>query len=358
MAHQDDTPTNYVKKSSTVTPSCAIIEKTMESPTAAFLLISRSDGVRNVPLQGENTWKLGRGSQCSIVLEDDLVSRNHAMIQRTDSLEYILIDMGSRNGSFVNERRLSTPVQLRDGDHVTLGNAQMVFHNPQETGQGAAMPQEDDQATVCHFKQCLVSVLVIDIRGFTVLSQQIDDAILCQVTGTWFAEADRIMQRHGSSAEKYIGDAVMSVWMHRVKGQEHLEILQILRAVDEFAKVTASLSVRFGLSQSLQIGAGLNTGLATVGNTGTNRVTDYTAIGECVNTAFRLESATKGLQTDICLGKTTSDFLRFWQRAAAYLQEHEVELKGYDTPVVTCPATFELLTRFLESLDSAEKVVT
>ena len=327
----------------------------MESTaTTAYLSISRSSGIAHVPLLGENSWKLGRGSQCAIVLEDDLVSRNHAMIQRTDSSEYILIDMGSRNGSFINERRLSTPSKLRNGDRVTLGNAQMVFYNPQEISMGGAQVDGDDQATVCHFMQCLVSILVIDIRGFTVLSQQVDDSVLCQVTGTWFAEADRIMQRHGSSAEKYIGDAVMAVWLHRVKGQEHLEILEILRALGEFADVTASLSGRFGLPESLRIGAGLNTGSATVGNTGTNRVTDYTATGECVNTAFRLESATKGLQTDLSLGKTTSDFLRCWPRAAAYLKEHEVELKGYDTPVMTCPATFESLKRFLESLDSDE----
>src|ERR1700680_95045 len=124
----------------------------MESTaTTAYLLISRSDGVANVPLLGENSWKLGRGSQCAIVLEDDLVSRNHAMIQRTDSTEYILIDMGSRNGSFLNERGLSTPVSLRDGDRLTLGNAQMVFYNPQETGQEATLPQGDERATVCHF---------------------------------------------------------------------------------------------------------------------------------------------------------------------------------------------------------------
>src|SRR5215813_8309352 len=108
----------------------------MESAAnSAYLLINQSDGVINVPLFGENSWKLGRGSQCSIVLEDDMVSRNHAMIQRMDTTEYILIDMGSRNGSFVNERRLSTPLRLRDGDRVTLGNAHMVFHNPLETGQ-------------------------------------------------------------------------------------------------------------------------------------------------------------------------------------------------------------------------------
>src|SRR5580692_9509173 len=98
------------------------------------------------------------------------------MIQRTDYTHYILIDMGSRNGSFVNERRLSTPVTLGDGDQVRLGNAQMVFYNPQETTASAALPQGDNRATVCHFRQCLLSVLVIDIRGFTVLSQQLEDA--------------------------------------------------------------------------------------------------------------------------------------------------------------------------------------
>jgi adenylate cyclase len=95
------------------------------------------------------------------------------MIQQMDSGEYILIDMGSRNGSFVNERRLSTPATLRNGDRLTLGNAQMVFYNPQEVSQGCTVLDGDEQATVCHFMQCLVSILVIDIREFTVLSQQL-----------------------------------------------------------------------------------------------------------------------------------------------------------------------------------------
>ena len=68
--------------------------------------------------------------------------------------------------------------------------------------------------------------------------------------------------------------------------------------------------------------------------------------------AFRLESATKSLETDFCLGKTTSDFLRFWPRADAYLQEKDVELKGYKSSVRSCPATFEGLKRFLGSLDT------
>jgi adenylate cyclase len=330
------------------------------SLTAPYLLISRSGGDRTVPLLNGNSWKLGRGSQSAIVLEDDLVSRTHAMIQKMDTPEYFLIDMGSRNGSFVNERRVSTPVALRDGDRLTLGNAQMVFYNPLENGTAAGAPQptNDDGATVCQFMQCLVSVLVIDIRGFSILAQHIDDAVLCQLTGSWFGEADRVMRSHGSEVQKYIGDAVMAVWLHRAKGQEHLEILEILRALDEFVDVTAGLGPRFGIEGGLLVGAGLNTGKAIIGNTGTNQVTDYTAMGECVNAAFRLQTATKGLRTDLCLGKATSDFLRFWPRAAGYLQETDVKLKGYDAPVQTCPATFADLKNFLDSLTGAETVIS
>ena len=144
--------------------------------------------------------------------------------------------------------------------------------------------------------------------------------------------------------------------MHNTKGNEHVEILNILQALSEFADFTATLAPRFGLSEPLRIGAGLNTGPATVGNIGTNEITDYTARGECVNAAFRLESATKNLQTDFCLGKTTSDFLRFWRRADAYLKEVEVELKGYKDSVRTCPASFEHLKGFLDRLEKPESV--
>src|SRR4051812_42189647 len=117
----------------------------MESTTSApYLLLSGVDGDRSVPLLGATSWKLGRGSQSSIVLVDDLVSRTHAMIQRMDNGEYFLIDMGSRNGSFVNERRVSIPIALRDGDRLTLGNAQLVFYNPLELAAADAQPPLDD----------------------------------------------------------------------------------------------------------------------------------------------------------------------------------------------------------------------
>jgi len=60
----------------------------------------------------------------------------------------------------------------------------------------------------------LVSVLVVDVSGYTKLAQTIDHALLCQLIGSWFREAEHIMEGHGAWELKYIGDAVMAVWLH------------------------------------------------------------------------------------------------------------------------------------------------
>jgi adenylate cyclase len=331
------------------------LNPSVQTPAGPQLTIEGPDGIEQIALAEQICWRMGRGIESAIVLKDELVSRNHAMIQRMDSGEFYLIDMGSRNGSFVNDRRVSTPICLRDGDRLKIGHADIVFRNPLALAPAAPQPQNDCDATICHLRVCTVSVLVIDIRGFTELSQQVDNAVLCQLMGSWFGEADRIMRSHGSATEKYIGDAVMAVWVHNKKGEEHAEILDIVRALSDFVAATETLGARFGIPGGLQIKAGLNTGSATVCNTGTSEVTDYTARGECVNAAFRLESATKTLGSDLCLGKLTSDFLRTWPAAAAYLKETQVELKGYAASVRTCPASFGDLKEFLESLDMIER---
>ena len=96
---------------------------------APFLKFEDGDG-REIPLISGNVWKIGRTEENAIVLPDDMVSRNHAMIQQLEGGEFYLIDMGSRNGSFVNGRRLTAPVALRDGDRLSFGEARLCFRNP------------------------------------------------------------------------------------------------------------------------------------------------------------------------------------------------------------------------------------
>ena len=316
---------------------------------APFLKFEDGDE-REIPLNSGNVWKIGRTEQHAVVLPDDMVSRNHAMIQHEGG-EFYLIDMGSRNGSFVNGRRLTAPVALRDGDRLVFGEARLCFHNPAQVAASAAArgsPEVLERGqTVALFKQANISVLVADIRGFTVLAQKIDPGVLSRLVSTWFAEADRIMRHYGGTAEKHIGDAVMAIWTHGHQGEEHADVLRILWAVAEIAQMTGRLHESLDLAEPVRIGAGVNTGLAAMGNTGGGGASDFTAIGDSVNVAFRLESATKELGTDLVLGATTFDYLRRWPSAVTHFRASDVSLKGYDTPVKTWHISFAGLSEFL-----------
>src|SRR5947209_5776758 len=98
-----------------------------QSLSPAFLLLPAPQGEQKVPLSIGNTWSIGRSEQSTVLIADERVSRHHAMIQRVETGEYYLIDMGSRNGSYVNRHRVSTPVILNDGDNIALGEYQLRF---------------------------------------------------------------------------------------------------------------------------------------------------------------------------------------------------------------------------------------
>jgi adenylate cyclase len=98
----------------------------------------------------------------------------------------------------------------------------------------------------------------------------------------------------------------------------------------------------------LRVGAGINTGYAMVGNSGSNDRSDYTALGDTVNAAFRLESCTKQLGKDIAVGETTYKYLAKLGADKAF-EQHVVDLKGYDTPTVTYSSNYADLNTFLRS---------
>jgi adenylate cyclase len=93
------------------------------------------------------------------------------------------------------------------------------------------------------------------------------------------------------------------------------------------------------LPSPLRLGAGVNTGLAILGGT------DFTALGDTVNAAFRLESATKGIGLSVALGERTHDELSLRMRSAFARQE--VELKGYDGASIAWAISFEALHEML-----------
>jgi adenylate cyclase len=195
----------------------------------------------------------------------------------------------------------------------------------------------------------LISVLVVDIRDFTGLTRQLDEKILSEVIGTWFRRAGEIIREHGSWVDKYIGDAVMAVWIHGPQGVSNEEMLRIFSALSALHKMTSELYDQYPLPFPLRIGAGINTGFAMVGNTGSGDRPDYTALGDTVNAAFRLESATKEIRLDVALGETTYKHVPRSPARPAPFQEHTVHLKGYDVPTLTHACSFADLNQFLQT---------
>lgn len=320
--------------------------------SAPHLVLRTESGDRYLPLVGSNCWTIGRSDDNNFVLPDRWISRNHAMLQCMETGEFYLIDLGSRNGSFVNGRRVSVPVTLQNADHLTFGQTELEFYCPSTdhlVDSSMGIDSKEFTATATLHVRRLISVLVVDIRDFTGLTRQLDEKILSEVIGTWFRHAGEIIREYGSWVDKYIGDAVMAVWIHGTQGVNNDEMLRIFRALSALHKMTNDLYDQYPLPFPLRIGAGVNTGFAMVGNTGSGDRPDYTALGDTVNAAFRLESATKQIGLDVALGETTYNHLPMLTATEALFKEHTVHLKGYDVPTVTHACSFGDLDRFLAS---------
>jgi adenylate cyclase len=319
------------------------------------LVLHGPQGDRRIPLANANAWKLGRDRENDIPLADKCASRSHAMVQIIGQGAYYLIDLGSRNGSFINGRRVTIPVSLKNGDKITIGETNLEFFCPETstTPSEDAIAQGQNTDTVMLHSRRLITVVVIDIRNFTKLTQQLDEHILSEVIGTWFRKAGEIINHYGSWVDKYIGDAVMAVWIHTTSpGTDQVptkEMLKAFQALHALFEMSDRLNGDFDLPFTLRVGAGMNTGYAMVGQMGTSERPDYTALGDTVNAAFRLESATKELGLDVALGEKTYAHTPY---AAVLLpfKQQTVSLKGYDNPTLTYAGTFAELKIFLEKI--------
>jgi adenylate cyclase len=296
---------------------------------------------RRFALETGQSWAIGRGDGCPVLLDSRSVSRLHALIQRRDAGDFQLVDLGSRNGSFVNSRRVTIPIGLDDEDRLVFGDQELLFRNLVKAPSGAALREFDlrnDPTTTLHSNQ-LATILVVDIRDYTRLARTVSEALLSQTIGTWFLRAGSILQHHGTWAQKYIGDAVMAVWIHDDLSRVKRDLRSAMRAAVEIASATAEISRTLPLPEPLRIGAGLNTGHAILGGA------EYTALGEAVNAAFRLEAATKSLGVGVLVGDPAFHELQLM--GTNPFARCEVALKGYEAPSTAWAVSFDDLRHFL-----------
>jgi adenylate cyclase len=322
----------------------------MSDVPPAYLEVQIDGQVRQFPVEGDRILRIGRSETNNVVLNDDGVSRSHAMLQGSEQGLFYITDCGSRNGTFVNDARATAPVILRPGDQIQIGSYQFTFHQESAAELPTARRFDSEPATNVLFAPSLITVLVVDIRDFTGLARRLEASKLSEVTGTLFRLGGRELQERGAWGQKYIGDAVMAVWRHKKLAPESHELASIFEGLSRLYEIASGMQKQFSLPEPIRIGAGINSGGAMVGNVGSIANSDYTALGDVVNKAFRLESATKDLAFDLALGQETYEFLADSIDAAALFQKCSVKLKGYDEPATAFGARLSTLPAVIEAL--------
>ncbi|MEW6428021.1 MAG: adenylate/guanylate cyclase domain-containing protein [Thermodesulfobacteriota bacterium] len=170
-----------------------------------------------------------------------------------------------------------------------------------------------------------ITVFFSDIRDFTTLSEQMTPQQLGRFMNEYLTAMSGIVLAHGGTVDKFIGDAVMALW--GAPADDELDAVHAVRAalaMEAELNRLRPLWLAAGYPE-IHIGAGINSGPAYVGNFGSQQRFDYTAIGDHVNLASRLEGANKTYGTTVIVSEFTRELLggNFFLR-----QLDQVRMKG------------------------------
>lgn len=135
-----------------------------------------------------------------------------------------------------------------------------------------------------------IAVLFVDIRGFTTLSESLQPEQVVDILNDYLELTTRCIFRHGGTLDKFVGDATMAVFNSPFDTEDYIykAILTAWDIVEGGKKIEKDFIERYG--KKVGFGVGVNCGPAVVGNIGCDFRMDYTAIGDTVNTAARLEA--------------------------------------------------------------------
>lgn len=186
-----------------------------------------------------------------------------------------------------------------------------------------------------------IAVLFVDIRGFTSMSENMEPQEVVSILNRYLSMASDCITANEGTLDKFIGDAAMAFWGAPVPQEDsvYLAAKAAVAIVEGSKKISDDLKEELGMD--LNVGVGIHYGPAVVGNMGSVQRMDYTAIGDTVNTASRLESnAPKGT---IYISRIVADKLE--GRATFTSLGDSVKLKGKSEG-------FEVLT--LDSLEEAQ----
>lgn len=158
-------------------------------------------------------------------------------------------------------------------------------------------------------KKTNVTVLFADIRGFTSMSEKMTAEEVSVILNEYFSEIEPIITKYNGVINKFIGDAVMAIFGEPIQDINHPQ--NAVKCACAMLKKVDELQEKWLLEgkPKIEIGVGINTGEAFVGNIGSEKRLEYTVIGDMVNLASRIESYNKVYKTNMLISSSTYTYV-------------------------------------------------
>ena len=169
-----------------------------------------------------------------------------------------------------------------------------------------------------------IAVLFVDVRGFTTMSERLSPEEVVFILNQYLSMTSACVERHQGTLDKFIGDATMAFWGAPIKDDEAIyhaacTALDIVKGAEELSE-----KLKKEINEEIHVGVGVHYGPAVVGNMGSERRMDYTAIGDTVNTSARLEANAPG--STVYVSRVVADALK--GRMKCEPLETPIKLKG------------------------------
>lgn len=174
-------------------------------------------------------------------------------------------------------------------------------------------------------KRADVTVLFADIRDFTSMSENMSAEEVSLILNEYFTEVEPIISKYNGVINKFIGDAVLAIFGEPIQDKNHA--INSVKCANEMLEKVEELKIKW-LKEGkpkIEIGVGINTGEAFVGNIGSEIRLEYTVIGDVVNLASRIESYNKVYKTKFLISSTTYEKVR---NIADVIKISEVSIRG------------------------------
>jgi len=184
--------------------------------------------------------------------------------------------------------------------------------------------QDDPSSLVLGGERRYCTFLFTDVRGFTAMSEKLEPEEVTKIMNKALTIQANAVKEYGGMVDKYIGDAMMAVFNAPIDLPGH-----------ETAAVLCARDIQENIKKAdidVEIGVGINTGFALLGNCGSEDRFDYTAIGDAVNLAARLESSTKEVGEDIVIGYDTISSSNF-SNEVLLKELDSIFVKGKEKPI-------------------------